>query len=213
MNLLDADAVSKLAHWDLLGEVAVLTGVSTDQTATLSSLIHRAAKSCAKPDGKLFKDTSAAERALNYLQQLAPLPQPDEDFIAHVQHVPAIDPGEALLLASLRAHHANTILITGDKRAITALATAVPERMLNSLSDRIVTVEQIVLVLLKSKGIDWLRAHICPYRTLDKAIGVIMGSDCKASAEAAEAGLRSYIADLRSKSGTLLRATAPFSRE
>lgn len=212
MNLLDADAVSKLAHWDLLGEVAVLTGVSTDQTATLSSLIHRAARSCAKADGRLFKATSAAERALKYLQQLAPLPPPDEDFIAHVQHVPAIDPGEALLLASLRAH-ANTILITGDKRAVTALATAVPEQMLNSLSDRIVTIEQIVLALLKSKGIDWLRAHICPYRTLDKAIGVIMGSDCKASAEAAEAGLRSYIADLRSLSGTLLRATAPFSPE
>ena len=63
------------------------------------------------------------------------------------------------------------------------------------------------------KGIDWLRAHICPYRTLDKAIGVIMGSDCKATAEAAEAGLRSYIAELRSMSGTLLRATVPFSPE
>ena len=85
--------------------------------------------------------------------------------------------------------------------------------MLNSLSDRIVTIEQIVLALLKGKGIDWLRAHICPYRTLDKAIGVIMGSDCKATAEAAEAGLRSYIADLRSMSGTLLRATVPFSPE
>jgi hypothetical protein len=178
----------------------------------LSSLVHRAARSCAKADGRLFKDTSAAERALKYLQQLAPLPPPDEDFIAHVQHVPAIDPGEALLLASLHAH-ANTILVTGDKRAVTALATAVPEQMLNSLSDRIVTIEQIVLALLKSKGIDWLRAHICPYRTLDKTIGVIMGSDCKASAEAAEAGLLSYIADLRSMSGTLLRATAPFSPE
>jgi len=76
-----------------------------------------------------------------------------------------------------------------------------------------VTVEQIVLALLKSKGIEWLRAHICPYRTLDKAIGIIMGSDCKASAEVPEASLPSYIADVRSASGALLCATAPFSWE
>jgi hypothetical protein len=212
MNLLDADAVSKFAHWDLLGELAALTGVPTAQTATLSSLVHRAARSCGKPDGRLFKDAIAAERALKYLQQLAPLPQPDEDLITRLQHVPAIDPGDAVLLAILRAH-ANTVLITGDKRAVKALATALPESILHSLSDRIVTLEQIVLAFLKRNGIDWLRAHICPYHTLDKAIGVIMGGDCTAPAEAAEAGLGSYIADLRSLSGTLLRATAPFWRE
>lgn len=212
MNLLDADALSKLAHWDLLGELSVLTGVPTGETATLSSLVHRATRSCAKPDGRLFKDVSAAERALKYLQQLAPLPPPDDDFIAYVQHVPAIDPGEAVLLAALRAH-ADTILITGDKRAVTSLATAAPEPILKSFSDRIVTIEQIVLALLMSHGIDWLRRRICPYRTLDKAIGAIMGSDCKASAQAAEAGLRSYISDLRSVSGTLLRSKEPFWRE
>ena len=209
MNLLDADALSKLAHWNLLKELAPLTGVVDAETATLSSLLHRAAKSCKKPDGKLFQDAIVAARAYHYLEQLAPLPEPAEDFLALVQQVPAIDPGEALLLAALRAH-ADALLITGDKRALNALVNTVPSAVLASFSNRIITIEQIVLALLKSKSVDWLRQHICPYKTLDKAIGIVMGSDCLAPAESVEAGLRSYISDLRSSTGTLLRSTEPF---
>ncbi|HVZ19309.1 MAG TPA: hypothetical protein VG897_19475 [Terriglobales bacterium] len=209
MNLIDADALSKLAHWDLLEELALLTGTPIAETATLSSLVHRAARSCAKPDGKLFRDAVAASRAHAYLSQFAPLPSPAEDVLALMQHVPAIDPGEALLFAALHARP-DTLLITGDKRAITALARAAPLPLLTSFANRILTIEQIVLALLEVKGIDWLREHVCPSRSLDKAIGIVMGSECRAPAESVEAGLRSYIANLRSTTGRLLCATAPF---
>ncbi len=211
MNLLDADALSKLAHWNMLGELSSLTGFTSAQAATLSSLIHRASKSREKPDGKLFRDATAASRAHEYLKQLAPLPAPDEGFISVVQHVPAIDPGEAVLFATLRAHQ-NTVLITGDKRAIRALTDAVESILITPFNGRIIIVEQILLALLKAKGIEWLRDHVCPYRTLDKAIGVVMGSDCRASAESVETGLRSYITDVGSYSGTLLCCTPPFWR-
>lgn len=210
MNLLDADALSKLAHWDLLDELALLTGVPNSHTATLSSLVHRASKCRERPDGKLFLDTTVAARAHEYLKQLAPLPAPDEKFIALVQHVPAIDPGEALLFAALFANE-NSILITGDKRAVTALARAICTPALTRLSGRIVVIEQIILACLKNRGIDWLRKHICPYRTTDKAIGIAMGSDCMAPAESVDAGLHSYIAELQSCAGVLLCRASPFA--
>jgi hypothetical protein len=211
VNLLDADALSKLAHWDMLGELPSLTGFANAQTATLSSLVHRAAKGREKPDGKLFRDTVSAARAHEFLKQVAPLPMPDEQFIDVIQQIPAIDPGEALLFATLRAHQ-KTLLITGDKRAVTAIKGVGDSDVTASFSGRVVIVEQILLALLKAKGIDWLRNHVCPYRTLDKAIGIVMGSNCTAPEESVEMGLRSYITDIGSSTGELLCSTPPFWR-
>ena len=209
MNLLDADALSKFAHWDVLGELPSLTGFPNAQTATLSTLLHRAARSREKPDGRLFRDTAAAGRAHDYLKQLAPLPAPDEKFIGSIQHVPAIDPGEAVLLAILHAHP-ESLLITGDKRALGALTATVEPTMVEPFHGRIVIVEQVVLALLEARGIDWLRTHVCPYRILDKAIGIVMGSDCNAPTAVVGAGLRSYITDVGAATGALLRSTSPF---
>jgi hypothetical protein len=209
VNLLDADAVSKLAHWDLLDELAPLTGIPVAQTATLSSLVHRAEKSCEKADGKLFQSTAAASRAHSYLKHLPKLPAPAEDVLSLLQHVAGIDAGESVLLATL-APRPDALLITGDKRALTALFRAASPALLNALAGRIVSIEQVVFALLEAKGIEWLREHICPFRTLDKTIGAVMGSSCQASIESVREGLLSYIADLRSKTGGLLRTSPPF---
>lgn len=209
MLLLDADALSKLAHWDLLDELSALVGVQPERAATLSSLLHRARKACTKPDGKLFKDAAAAARAVNYLEKMTRLPEPDSKLIELLQSVQGIDSGEVVLFGVLGALDAS-ILVTGDKRAIVAASHALPTAHRARLESRIVMVEQIILALLRSRGIEWLREHVCPHRSLDKAVGVVMGYDCQATAATVEEGLKSYIADLRSATDGLLRSGAPF---
>jgi hypothetical protein len=206
--LLDADALSKLAHWDLLGELDELFGSADANTATLSTLVHRAYRACTKPDGRLFRDTEAARRAYERASKMAPFPATDEPTLLEFQKLAGIDPGEALLLAALVANP-SAILLTGDKRAVMALTKMEPEAR-ERLSGRIVQLEQVVLALLKKRGIEWLRARVCPSRAIDKSIAIVFGSDCKASELEVEAGLRSYIANARSASAGLLSSGPPF---
>lgn len=210
MLLIDADALSKLSHWDLLGELAGLIGVPINQTATLSSIRHRAAKSCRKPDGKLFRDALSAQRAVAYIEQLGTLPEPDGLLLARLQDIPAVDPGEAVLFGSLVREPA-AILLTGDKRAIVGITNAAPEEVTQALNGRILIVEQVLHALLVAKGIDWLRDHVCPHRALDTAIGIVMGSACDAPSTVVEEGLISYIKDAQSNSGQLLRMIPPWN--
>lgn len=192
MLFIDADALSKLAHWNILPVLPELTATPWSGMATVSSIKFRALKATTAPDGKLFRCPKAAARSVEAIQQMATPGTPDAEVMAIFAGRPEIDPGEATLLALMGAG-TQDCLLTGDKRALRALAR-IPEA--SRWCGRIFTVEQVVACCLHSKGRDWLLEMACPFKEVDKAVANCLGSDCNASEVSIREGLASYIREM-----------------
>lgn len=192
--LIDVDALAKLAHWSLPEELPTIVGVPLSQCVTLTSMRFRAQRAQLKPDGKLFHSTDAANAAIRTMDHMLPSLPADIQLLPFLQNLTGIDAGEAVLLSALSAPGAR--LLTGDKRALKALAELMAYQRAH-FSGKIVVVEQVLLAALKLHGIDWLRERVCPYKSIDKAVGIVMGHRCDASEKSVREGLESYINELR----------------
>lgn len=192
--LIDVDALCKLAHWRLLAELPALTGVSWHDCATLSSAKHRARRAVDKPDGKTFRDVAAAQEAVAAIGHMQSTLDVNPQALGPFEDAPGIDPGEAVLLSALAAH-SNARLLTGDKRALRALA-ALDASITQAYANRIVIVEHVILAALDERGLTWLRERVCPWKDIDKAVGVIMGSRCDLQEAAVREGIASYIDEM-----------------
>lgn len=192
MLYVDADALSKLAHWNILPMLPALTGYSWQDIATISSLKHRAGRSQESPDRKLFHTVEAAKLAFICISKMRPLTDPNTEIMALFSESQQIDPGEALLLATTINDPLGTFL-TGDKRALRALSQ---HDCAPKFTGRILIVEQIVMKCLQNKGREWLLENICPYVQIDKAISCILGNGCDGSIESIEEGINSYINEI-----------------
>lgn len=196
MLLLDADAVCKLANWRLLNELPHLVGIAPENMMAVSSLIYRAKKSIDKLDTRLFVEAEAARIAVEFLQQTAPLPEAPADLLAVFQDVADIDVGEAILFSVLLQYSEYKVL-TGDKRALRALAN-VPDDVRKALAGRVICLEQIIVKALAVNGLDRLREWICPHKSIDGSIAIVMGSRCDADQVAVEEGLNSFVGEISS---------------
>lgn len=192
--LVDVDAMCKLAHWGLLDVLSEVTGLSHTRCETLPSCRYRALRACEKPDGRLFRSPDAAMAVVKAVATFAEMPQPSADHLAVFQDVAGIDAGEVVLLARLM-DDSDTFLLTGDKRALRSLA-ALSEEIRAPVSQRILSVECVVKCALERLGIEELRMRICPWKDVDKAIAIIMGSRCDLGEAAVREGLQSYLKEL-----------------
>lgn len=193
--LIDVDAMGKLAHWRLLEELPTLSGIALNEIATLTSARYRAKRSLEKPDGKLFRDVAAARAAIDAIGQMKPTLDVDPTRLTDLVEAAGIDAGEAVLLAALDANP-KAKLLTGDKRALRALA-ALPPEVSQRYSGRILTVECVLLAALDARGLEWLRERVCPWKDIDKSTIVIMGSRCDLAEAAVREGIASYITEMR----------------
>lgn len=201
--LVDADVISKLAHWELLELLPQAFGLPWQSFSTTPSVMYRARKANKKPD-RLFRSQTAVDCALHALSQMGLMPATlDRDFILAAQRVPAIDPGEAVLLATAVVHPKACIL-TGDKRALAAVANAAQPLGAGRLKGRIICLEQCILHALERIGLEALRSHLCREPVVDRVIAAAMGSTCTASEADVREGLESYIRDAMSNSRGLL---------
>lgn len=189
---LDADALSKLAHWNILALLPELLACRWEDISTIASLRFRAASSVSTPDNKLFHTHAAAAAALQCIELMSPAGAPEPELLAILSAVPQIDPGEAVLM-SAAAGATNGVFITGDKRALAAFAQHPAKDV---LSGRIICIEQIVKRCLQVEGREWILDNVCPNRTRDKAVSMVLGSLCDASLENLTDGLNSYINEL-----------------
>lgn len=194
--------MSKLAHWNILQELPLLLSTHWNDTATLSSLEHRACRAIQSLDYKLFHSVNAGHLILETISVMAkPSSQSDENILQELTDVRAIDSGEAVLLSKV-ATPSNDRLLTGDKRAISALSKL---RIAERFVGKIITIEQIILASLNTYGSQWLLERICPFRNLDKMVQVALGSDCNANDANIREALNSYIENLKKEySPTLL---------
>lgn len=189
---LDADALSKLAHWNILPILPTLLGCGWRDISTIASLRFRAAASIAAPDNKLFHTQVAATAAKQCIELMSPLGDPEPKLLAILSSVAQIDPGEAVLM-SVTACHEHGVFITGDKRALEALAR---HSARENLAGKILCLEQLIKRCLEAKGRTWLLDNICPNRLRDKAVSMVLGSLCDASVGNITEGLNSYISQL-----------------
>lgn len=192
--LIDIDALCKLAHWRLLGVLPELSGITWTDCATLTSAAFRARKASVQPDGRLFRCTRAADEVIEATALMSTQVAPDIEQLSVLQDLPGIDAGEALLFASA-ATSSEHRLLTGDKRAIRAIA-ALADPLRLPYQNKIIVIEQVLNGVLDHMGIAQLREHVCPWANIDVAVRNAMGSRCDAAEQSVREGLDSYIAEM-----------------
>lgn len=192
MLVIDVDALSKLAHWNILPLLPDLTGYTWGDIGTVSSLIHRANRAISTPDGKLFHSSDAARIAVDSISRMANLAVASPEILDVLSGSNQIDAGEAVLLATI-ADDPNGRFLTGDKRALRALSnlSCAPR-----FTGKILLIEHILWGCLETKGRDWVLQNICLFRDIDKTITMILGSRCDASVDNLIAGIQSYMNEI-----------------
>ena len=96
------------------------------------------------------------------------------------------------------------VLVTGDKRALRALAAPGLEDIVERVAGRIACLEQVVLSALDRLDVGTLATSIEPHRDLDVAVRCAVPLPSYAVEPAVRKGLLSYIEDLRKHAPSLL---------
>lgn len=164
-------------------------------------------------------DKTAAAHALSQLLGAVSLIEPEENETvlaaefkseAQARSLP-MDPGESLLFALLVSRQ-ETLLITGDKRAIRSAET-----IMNALAKhdrvagRIACMEQLILHILNFSNASDLHLKVCREPGIDKTLSICFScSTGSISNETATVGLTSYISDLQ-KDATILLSSCDLS--
>ncbi len=118
--------------------------------------------------------------------------------------VDEIDQGEAVLYATA-VECEGYIITTGDKRSLRALSSAPTlSCYVERLRGRVVCLEQMVKIMIRRHGFDFIKQHVIPAREFDTALRVAFGSGEKAEESNVLAALQAYIDSLRSETATLL---------
>lgn len=207
---IDTDVLLKTAAYRLASElVAVLEPMGAPGALGLAHLI--AVKQLARKRGLRDREGAAAELEL-LLSMLGRL-EPDDDEIAMAAELTAqaqqrglpLDAGEAQLTAIVVAR-ALPLLVTGDKRAIGALARLVGDRPLHaSLVGRLACFEQVLAAIAGITGEHELRSRICAEPDIDGAMRLACscGAEGWDPAQLHEA-CDSFVAAVRAEVGGLL---------
>ena len=118
-----------------------------------------------------------------------------------------IDAGESQLCAMLISREV-PLFVTGDKRAICGIEVLLDAYALPRCRcpGRVICLEQLICKLLETLQVGAVRKSICNKPNADKALSICFC--CKSSAEASkeniQAGITSYVEDLRTKAPRVL---------
>lgn len=205
--LLDNDVVLKIACYSLAEEVLATTTINGVQPGMLGvgKFVVRG-----RLDRALYiTDIARAKAAFDHLLCAVSLLEPADEELAMAADLEAeanrhnleLDGGESQLLAIL-ANRECPLFITGDKRAVVAMATVAP----SVAAGRVGCLEQLVVELVKTAGVGLIRTRVCAEPQADRAMAICFGC-LRATADLEEVldGLRSYIGHLdHSAPGILL---------
>jgi len=203
----DNDVLLKAAHWQLLDDIPAFAGTTWGQTSALTSLIYRARRK----DRKLFRTDESADALIACLAQTTELPAPDVGVVAALQNAVGLDVGEVAMIAALCACP-DAMFLTGDKRALRALAAPEFTGIRKRVQGRILCLEQFLQYVADTHDCVHLAKCIEPYRDLDTAIRCVIGTSAQINEHSVREGLASYVRDLQTDSGGVLRTTAPAQR-
>lgn len=195
--LFDTDAFCKLGVSGLIETLMSALGVPSSECARLGPLPHMLRR------GRLPKLYGAAscDALLPLAEAMNPAPAPDASWVQPLIGAPGIDPGETQLFAL--AGERALILVSGDKRALRALAT-IPDYP-DALRGKIVTLEAALILLCRVHGVDAVREATRPLAAVDRTIAVCFS----ASNSDPVAALSSYLASLKKEVEPLVLWTPP----
>lgn len=196
--LVDNDALIKLAHWRLLDRLVTTFDSSWEEIGVLASIGFRARKR----DPKLFRSNDVADGLAMSLTKAGSLDVQDPDIFSHLQEIVGLDAGEVELIAACVAAP-GSILITGDKRALEALAQPDLVDIAAHLAGRVICVEQLLVMMADGDSPAAIIEAVLPFRDIDRAIGCVIGATGCTDQNFRD-GMASYIGDLRSRTGALL---------
>ncbi len=162
--LVDSDAFCKLGITGLLGDVPSLFGLGPADCRRLPALPYMLRR------GRLPKSYGAetCDVLLDVVGTIAAVPPPSDAWLERLVHIPAIDPGEALLFAA--AAESEHLVLTGDKRALRAVKDA--PGFAEALSGRVIILEAVLLGLCDRHGAEVIRGHVAPLLGSDTMIAV-----------------------------------------
>ncbi|MFT5325185.1 MAG: hypothetical protein ACI8P0_003052 [Planctomycetaceae bacterium] len=205
----DNDVVTKLVEFDIFDIAIAALDVELDEFNILDTLKYvEHLKDVVRLSER--RGSAAAGRLLKIVPTLREITDVGIDEI--FEDIVNIDAGEAVLL-SAALQSSGSMLWTGDKRAITAIASHPSlDTVREQLKGRIVCLEQVVLQTIENEGFATVRDRLLPSLGLgvlsrggvDTAIRSAFGAKEQATEDNVVFALNGYIDDLRSRSGTLL---------
>ena len=207
--LTDKDIVEKLAICDLLDDALASLGASRSDVYVLTTLKHRiGGKARAKATSRLGAEVVA--RILDFLadvNEIRDYSLPDQLLL---DDIVGIDPGEAILLAAMGVH-ADSLLLTGDKRCLRALVNSPEcEAFTLRLRGKVVCFEQVLLWLIDYLGFEYVLAKVVAAPYCDTALRAAFGSGIHSTQPNSVECLQAYITELRNLPIDLL-VTEPLS--
>ena len=201
--LVDNDALLKLARYGLLDALVSMFGFDVRDIRVLATAKY----SLLPAKNRLLrcKDEDGANRLEEFLTRSDPLSPVDTDanLLDALSAIPSIDAGEALLLAAGASDY-ETLVITGDKRALAALcADSSIAQVADALAGRVVTLE-VIFWQLVNKDFTHTQSCVRSKPDVDKAISNVFGVSAPATIDSVREALASYINHLQGVTGGLL---------
>lgn len=201
-TLYDNDAALKLSAykcWALLAETILYPpALLTVATFSLASQARKARR-IADVDSfreELAKFLAACEVLEPSDDEIAMATELEEKAIAVGEE---FDTGESQLVAVL-INRLLPRLITGDKRALRALATIeVP-----GIEGKLWCIEQVLRMIVAGRDWETLRGHVCAEAKADTAVAIAFGCYSEPDQENILSGLDSYIREARAAAGKAL---------
>ena len=206
--LVDNDVILKTACYALADEMLQATTVGAQTPAMLG--VGRFVVRGRLEKAGYIANRQGARDALEKLLASMTMIEPDDAELALAAEMEAaanrvnleLDGGESQLLAVL-ANRGCDLLLTGDKRAIAAMAVVAA----TAAATRIACLEQLIAQIVANAGAARVREGVCAEPRIDRAVTACFGcsSDVGPSGEDVAIGLDSYVRHVdRSAPGLLL---------
>ncbi len=196
---LDNDVLHKLSALGLLQQTLAALGV--DDLRVLTTATYRFM--IGKPDkGHARFGQVVWEQIRDAIASAQPPGEPEKSDIAALAEVLGIDAGEAILF-SCAARDPGSLLLTGDKRSLTALTESKTcGGVRDALSGRVLCLEQALQRVIGRVGVAEVVSRVDRSTIADTAIRAVFGPP--KTAESIDEGLGSYVKHLRAQTGQLL---------
>jgi hypothetical protein len=198
MLLIDTDMLVLLAASGLLDRAVTKLGYETKDVRRLAAATHQIRKSKALRDQY---GAEALEAALPRIVAIAVVaPAANMDLLDLLNE--SMDPGEAQLVA-VAAGKCDTLLISGDKRAIRDLVACGNADCIQSMQGRIVTLEALLWILLQELEPKTLHAALLVAGS-HKTLRIVFSESNLASSDGCALAVRSYFIDASQGAAGLL---------
>ncbi len=192
---LDNDVLLKLSAYALLDDAIVALNFDPDDLYVLESarFVFRDSQSVVRRYSQDIRD-----RAIAFVRRCHPVRTNvgSDEFIA-LSRLKNLDEGEVGLLTATK-DIPSFITITGDKRCLKAITNGMGiEAVQHRLQGRVICLEQVILLLIRRSGFEWVKVRVVPMWDCDQSLKACFGSGEWAIEENVVAALEGYIEALR----------------